>query len=54
MYMYVGICIYVYLCKNFRWEKITNILAQKLFRTFHQCAYKNLINFLLKKQNLKD
>ena len=26
----------------------------KLFRTFHQCAYKNLINFLLKTQNLKN
>ena len=22
------------------------------FRTFHQCAYNNLINFLLKKQSL--
>ena len=29
------------------------MLAQKLFRTFPQFVYNNLINFLLKKQNLK-
>ena len=31
-----------------------NILTHKRFRPFHQCAYNNLINFLFKKQNLKD
>ena len=34
--------------------EIKNILAQKLFRTFYQCAYNILINFLLKEQNLKN
>ena len=54
VYIYIKyIHIYKYLCRNFRWNKTTNILAKKLFRAFHQCAYKNLIKFLLKKQNLK-
>ena len=29
-------------------------LAQKLFRTFHQCAHNNLVYFLLKKHNSED
>ena len=28
--------------------------AQNLFKTFYQCAYNNLINFLLKNQNFKN
>ena len=35
-------------------DETTNVLAEKLSRTIHQCAYDNLINFLLKKHNVED
>ena len=53
IYIYIYIHIYIYIC-IYRWKETTKMLGQKLLRTFHHCAYNNLINILLKKQNLKD
>ena len=48
IYIYICIDIDIYLCRNFRMKKTTNILAQKLFRTFLQCTYRILVSILIK------
>ena len=53
IYIYIYLNLYIYTYK-YIYVFITIILAQKLFRTFHSCAHKNLIDFHLKKQNLRN